>query len=260
VVEYSPFWDASPHGSHIRPARDAPYGQYLTALVQRYGPHGKFWSAHRSLPRDPITEWQIWNEPDLSYLWGPRKFAPSYVALLRVAHKAIKRADPRAKVVLASLTNYGWNDLDSIYKVRGSRGLFDAVSADVYTAHPAGVITILRYYRQVMARHGDRRKDIIAGEVGWPSDRGRSTQNPPFSTTKKGQATKLSRLLPLLARDRHELRLAGFFYFTWVATDRGGPQSWPNYSGLFHFDSATHRISAKPAYRAFVRTVHNLEH
>lgn len=258
VVMYSPSWDASSIGSHIQPAHDAPYGRYLTALVKRYGPGGSFWSTHPSLPKDPITEWQIWNEPDLSFDWGTQPFAHSYVGLLRVAYKAVKQADGGATVVLASLTNYGWRDLASVYEAAGGR-LFDAVSADVYTAHPAGVVTILKYYRRAMAQHGDGQKPLIATEVGWPSDRGVATQNPPFSTTEKGQATKLTRLLPLLARDRQQLKLAGFFYYTWMTTDRGGPRTWYFYSGLLRFDPSTHRISAKPAYAAFRRTVHQLE-
>ena len=259
VVMYSPPWDASPTGSHIQPAHDRPYGQYLTALVRRYGPKGSFWSANPSLPKDPITEWQIWNEPDLSFTWATQPFARSYVALLRVAHQAIKAADPQGKVVLGALTNYGWRDLASIYKVPGSRNLFDRVAADVYTQHSAGVITILGYYRRVMDKNGDPHKPIVATEVGWPSDRGVASGNPAFSTTEKGQATKLARLLPQLARNRGKLGLAGFFYYTWMTTDHGGPRTWYFYSGLLRFDRSTYKISPKPAYWAFRRTAHQLE-
>ncbi|HZU59363.1 MAG TPA: hypothetical protein VE983_00255 [Solirubrobacteraceae bacterium] len=259
VVMYSPSWDRSSKGSRIQPARDKPYGRYLNLLVGRYGPRGTYWTTHPSVPREPVTQWQIWNEPDLSYTWSTQPFAHSYVALLRVAHDAVKRADPHAMVVLASLTNYGWRDLASVYKLSGSRGLFDAVTADVYTAHPKGVITILNYYRQVMAAHGDRNKALVATEVGWPSDRGTASANPSFSTTEKGQATKLSRLLPLLAQNRGKLGLAGFFYYTWLTTDRGGPSRWYYYSGLLRFNPATNRISPKPAYFAFRRTVLKLE-
>lgn len=258
AVTYAPSWDASPD-NHVQPDRDRPYGHYLTALVQRYGPKGTFWSEHRSLPRDPITSWQVWNEPDLSTTWGTKPFAPSYVALLKVAHSAIKRADPKAKVLLASLTNYGWRDLASIYKVHGSRRAFDDVTADVYTAHASGVIKILGYYRRVMTKYGDKHKPLIATEVGWPSDRGVASQNPPFSTTEKGQAKKLARLLPLLAKDRQKLGLKGFFYYTWVTTDRGGPRTWYFYSGLLRFDRSTRKVSPKPAYWAFRRTVGKLE-
>lgn len=259
VVLYTPSWDASSEGNHIQPARDWPYGNFLTALVQRYGPHGTFWSDNPSLSPDPITAWQIWNEPDLSYNWDTQPFARSYVKLLRISHTALTRADPKATVALASLTNYGWDDLESIYKIHGSRHLFDLVAANVYTARPSGVITILKYYRQVMANNGDGRKPITATEVGWPSDSRVATNKTPFSTSEKGQAAKLTRLLPLLARDRLTLRLAGFFYFTWMSTDQGSAGKWWNYSGLQQFDPATDKVSFKPAYWAFRRTAHQLE-
>lgn len=256
VVMYAPSWDASPNGSHVQPVHDAPYGRYLTALVKRYGPRGTFWSKHPALARDPIRQWQIWNEPNVSFAWDTQpNFAPSYVKLLRVGHDAVKRADPGATVALASLTNYGWRALDSIYKVPGSRHLFNEVTADVYTAKPQGVITILGYYRQVMAQHGDGRKPIVATEVGWPSNR-TYAKNPSFNTTERGQATDVARLLPLLADNRRQLRLAAFYFYTWMTTDQG---RWINYFGLLQFDPATHRISAKPAYSAFRRTVRKLE-
>jgi hypothetical protein len=258
AVTYAPSWDLEP-GSHVQPARDRPYANYLALLVQRYGPQGTFWSEHPSLPRDPITSWQIWNEPDLSPTWTTQPFAPSYVALLKVAHAAIKRADPKAQVLLASLTNYGWRDLASIYKVHGSRGRFDGVTADVYTSHVKGVITILGYYRHVMSRYGDRHKPLIATEVGWPSDRAVANKHTPFSTTEKGQAKKLEQLLPLLAKNRHKLGLKSFFYYTWLTTDQGGPRTWYFYSGLLRFDRSTHKISPKPAYWSFRRTVRKLE-
>ncbi len=142
VVIYPPSWDASPQGRHVQPAHDAPYGDYLTALVHRYGPRGTYWSAHRSLPRTPITMWQIWNEPDLPYFWSTTKFARSYVALLRVAHRAIKKADPKARVVLASLTSL-WRGLATIYGVPGARELFDVVAENTYAPTPKNVIGVL---------------------------------------------------------------------------------------------------------------------
>jgi hypothetical protein len=44
-----------------------------------------------------------------------------------------------------------------------------------------------------------------------------------------------------------------------MSTDQGSPQAWYHYSGLLQFDPGTNRISAKPAYWAFRRTVRKLE-
>jgi hypothetical protein len=258
VVTYAPSWDASSNGDHRQPARDGPYGQYLTSLVQRYGPTGTFWKMHPTLPKSPITSWQIWNEPDLSANWNTVPFAPSYVALLRVARHAIKKSDASAKVVLGALTNYGWRDLASIYAVRRSRRLFDVVAANPYTRQPSGVITILGDYRQVMAKHGDADKPIIASEVGWPSATGKATQDFGFNVTERGQARKLSKLLPLLAQNRRRLRLAGFYYYTWMTSDP--PHAGPfQYAGLLRYQQSNTTVRPKPAYQAFRRTVARLE-
>jgi polysaccharide biosynthesis protein PslG len=258
VVLFAPRWDGSPKGNHVQPVHDRPYGRYLTALVKRYGPSGTFWAANPSLPFWPIRSWQIWNEPELTFYWDTGNFAPSYVALLRVAHDAVKKADPSAKVVLGSLTNYAWKDLQSIYMVHGARGLFDAVGSNPYTSKPTGVIRILTNVRRAMDDHGDRAKPLIATEVGWPSALGKTKQNFGFNTTEQGQAKNLSQLLPLLASNRQRLGLSSFYYYTWLSTDQRGAVSWA-FSGLLRFDSSTGVVSAKPAFKAFRRTALKLE-
>jgi hypothetical protein len=258
VVTYAPSWDASSKGNHRQPARDKPYGWYLTALVQRYGPKGTFWTSHPGIPRRPITRWEIWNEPDLTTNWNTTPFAPSYVSLLRVASRAIRQADPSATVVLAALTNFGWKDLEAIYKVHGARQLFDVAAANPYTKQPSGVITILGYFRKVMKQYGDAHKPLLATEVGWPSGKGKANANFGINTTERGQAKKLSQLLPLLVQNRHQLGLRGFYYYTWMTPDprHAGPFY---YAGLLHYEVSKHRIKPKPAYWAFRRTVLGLE-
>lgn len=256
VAIYAPHWDASPKGNHVQPAHDGPYGRYLTAVVKRYGPGGNFWSSHPSVPYWPVRSWQIWNEPNLQYYWDTLPFAQSYVALLRVAHTAIKSADPKATIVLGSLVNYGWRALGLIYAIHGSRGLFDAVASNPYTEKPSGVVTILDYMRQAMDKHGDRAKPLIATEVGWPSARGKTQQNFGFNTSERGEATKLSQLVPLLAANRKRLDLQSFYYYTWISTDQRGAVSWA-FSGLLEYSGS--KIRNKPAYSAFRRTVLKLE-
>lgn len=256
VILHAPRWDASRRGNHFQPAHDRPYGRYLTALAKRYGPGGSFWSSNPSIPYWPIRSWQIWNEPNLTYYWDTTPFAPSYVALLRVAHAAIKKVDPKATIVLGSLVNYGWRGLTLIYRVHGARSLFDAVGSNPYTAKPSGVITILRRMRQTMDKHGDRAKPLIATEVGWPSAKGKTKQNFGFNTTERGQAQKLTQLLPLLAANRVSLGLQRFYYYTWMSSDRRGAISWA-FSGLLQWTGS--KVRPKPAYAAFGRAALKLE-
>jgi hypothetical protein len=259
VVISTPSWDAWPTGNHVQPVHDGPYGFYLEGLVHRYGPSGTFWSSHGSIPRRPITMWQIWNEPDLSYSWNTPNFAKSYVALLRTAHADIKRADPEAKVVLASLTGASWKGLALIYKVQGARGLFDAVGENTYAPTPTRVIKTLQAVRTMMDRHGDRAKPLIDTEVGWPSALGKTALTLGVATTERGQAQKLRQLLPLLASNRKALGLQGFYYYTWMSVDRVGAYSPFQFAGLFRYAPTTNHVYAKPAAVAFRQEALKLE-
>jgi len=243
----APNWDGRHRTKYLAiPASNGPYGQFLRALILRYGPRGSFWRGRAQ--KLPIRMWQIWNEPNEYGLWPIQPFARSYVALVRTARAAIKRADPGAKVVLAGLSNYSWKYLAEIYKVRGARQLFDVVGVHPYTKQPQGVITILDNVRQVMRSHGDRRKPLDADEVGWPSSVGQTPFTYGFETTEVGQASNISALLPLLAKNRVRLGLLGFYYYTWAGVEHPGAYTF-DFSGLLRFSSG--QFVRKPGFSAF---------
>ncbi len=261
VVIYAPPWDTAPHKpkEFPPPERNGPYGAFTAALVHRYGPHGKFWTG--GTPKIPIRMWQIWNEPNIRTFWPLTPISRTYVALLRVAHTAIKRADPGAKVVLGGMPNYSWVQLKSIYQVPGASRQFDVVAVHPYTAHPDGVITILKRVRRVMDSHGDSSKPIVATEVSWASSLGKVNGKLDIATTEKGQAKNIGQLLPLLARYRHSLNLLGFDYYTWASAQEAG-QAYSStrvfsYAGLLRFKNGS--FIAKPAYFAFRKAALKLE-
>lgn len=253
VIEFSPTWDAAQPGTLGSPPRStAPFGAFLTALVDRYGPRGSFWSTHSGVPRVPILMWQIWNEPHLARYWSVQPFAPSYVRLLAAAHAALKSADPGAKVVLAGLANYSWRYLASIYRVPGARRLFDIVAIHPYTAQPRGVITILQRARDVMDRFGDAGKPILATEITWPSSLGKAPPQFGVSTTERQQAQNLGRVMPLLAANRAKLGLMGFYWYTWMGDETPRPRPYGfDYAGLLKYVNGT--VAAKPALATFKR-------
>jgi hypothetical protein len=176
-------------------------------------------------------------------------FYVGYVALLRAAHGAIKRADPNAKVVLAGLPNYSWIDLARIEN-HGGRNLFDVAAIHPYTRSPQGVITILGYARRVLNQTGGAHKPILADEISWPSAQGKHAMGVGFDivTSEAGQARKLGKLLPMLARDRRRLGLAGFYYYNWAGEELAGTQAF-DYAGLFRMTG--YQFYAKPAYWTF---------
>jgi hypothetical protein len=258
TVLYTPSWDArdNKQGPINTPQRTGPYGEYLTALIGRYGPHGSFWKANPQIHRLPIRSWQIWNEENLTYYW-PQPFASSYVALLRTAHAAIRKADPGAKVVLGALTNLAWKSIGQIYDIGGARNLFDVAAVNGFTKLPADVILYMRFMRNAMIHSEDGQKPLLATEVSWPSAQGKSRQKFDFDTTPAGQARNIAALLPMIGASYKSLRLAGFYYYTWMG-DEGDRSLAFNFAGLLRFDN--NKVIVKPALGAFRQAALALEH
>jgi hypothetical protein len=256
TVLYVPQWDAVSNSSGVAyPRRPAPYAAYLTALIGRYGPHGSFWRENPGIPKMPIRSWQIWNEPNLAYYWK-QPFASSYVSFLKVAHAAVKKADPGARVVLGALTNTAWKSLGQIYKVKGAKNLFDVVAVNGFTKVPANVMLFMVFVRRAMAHFGDSAKPLMATEISWPSAKGKTSANFDFITTQAGQARDITTLLPLIGQQRLSLHLIGVYWYTWMGQE--DPHTGPfNFSGLLGFHNGD--VTVKPALEAFKTGVLALE-
>ncbi len=102
------------------------------------GRRGDFWSAHPELPKRPIREWQLWNEPDIRFYWDvPSDWTAAwprgYLKLLKVTRSAIKSRDRKAKVVLAGLSDEPLAALAGSTRLKARR-LFDVVAIHSYNA------------------------------------------------------------------------------------------------------------------------------
>lgn len=258
TVLFTPYWAARKqvHYDLLLPQSDQTYANYLTTLIDRYGPSGSFWTANPNVPKRPIRMWEIWNEPWLKYYWSSRPWAPGYVAMLRAAHAAIKEADPGAKVVLAGMPDAAWSHLAAIYRIHGARSLFDVVDVHPYTRYPAGDITILSLVRRVMDRNGDSSKPMIAGELGWTSSLHQTKNIFDWDTTPAGQASAVRQLLPLLAANRKRLDLIGFDWYTWMGDQERHGSVW-GFSGLLGWHNGN--AFTKPALTAFSQTAKAIE-
>jgi len=258
TILYTPGWDAATSPGRVidPPKQTGPFANYLTTLIDRYGPHGSFWSSNPSVRREPIRMWQIWNEENLTTYW-PQPFARSYVTLLRAARAAIKKADPGAKVVLGALTNYVWVALGQIYAIPGARGLFDAVSVNAFTSTPGNLITFLQLVRRSMGAAGDPYKPLIDTEVSWPSGLGQTSQIDDWNTTPRGEARDIQQTLPLLAAQRKSLGLAAFYYYTWMDAEYRGAPSF-DFAGLVRYQKGG-QVIAKPGLAGFKQAALQLE-
>jgi hypothetical protein len=262
LIQDTPAWAAYDREKPIaHPRNPADYANYLTDLVNRYGPNGTFWLLHPEIEKHPIREWQIWNEVNLKYYWARHVWPGQYTKLLRAAHDAIKKADPHAKVILSALVNDSWRALPLIYKAH-ARGLFDAVAIHPYTANPKNVITVAKRIRAVMRHYHDRSKPIMFTELSWPSaidnhGHHKTRRHYTIDVTERQEAQRIQAVYPLLARARRSLGIARVYWYTWATTDKGKGDPF-DYAGL-RVLRGSGDSRPKPAFSVWRRIVLGLE-
>ena len=251
VVIHAPPWAREQAGVDFSPPkRAADYAAYVKSLVERYGPGGTFWAENPGLRRAPIRAWQIWNEPHLPYQWSipDDRWAPSYVRLLKAAHRAVNKVDRRALVVLAGLTNSSPMFLRELYEA-GARRHFDVAAIHPYTRKPKNTVRLAARFRKVMRRRGDGDKQLWATEIGLPASQGRAGSDSPLQTTDKGMARWLRKTYALFAkaRRRPKVGVTRLYWYTWASDYRG---EIFEFSGLHRFRPGG-KPKARPAWRAY---------
>jgi hypothetical protein len=265
VVVETPGWARAFDHPASPPRRNSDLADYLTALVARYGPNGTFWNEYPVLPRRPIRTFQLYNEPHLSYRWHARRgsryaWPRGYLNLLKAGRRALRSADPRAKVVLAGLTNDSWNHLRALYR-RGARRHFDIAAIQTYTSSPRAAMRAIAMFRRVMRRYRDARKPIWATESGWPAAKRRMrvpAGQRSLVTTDRGMASRLGRMFSTVARRRRlaRYRVGRIFWYTWSSPYRRVSDIF-DFAGLQSYFEGD--FARKPALRAFRRVARRYE-
>ncbi|MEA2375249.1 MAG: polysaccharide biosynthesis protein PslG [Thermoleophilaceae bacterium] len=256
VVILAPDWARRDKFTDFSPPRDPnEYAAYLTALIGRYGPDGSFWTLHPELTPRPIRDWQVWNEPHLPYQWTiPRKedYARGYGRLLRVAYRAVKKADPGANVVLAGLANSSPSYLAHLYQKGHIKGYYDLAAIHPYTRKPSGVLELIQRFRTVMRKNHDSLKPVWVTELGLPSSKGRVKSKNYLQTTDKGMAKFLTGSYRALVKRYLSVQssTARVYWYDWASRYKGG--NIFNYTGLYTWDghSGFTERKALAAYRA----------
>jgi hypothetical protein len=261
VVINTPLWARRyPDEDGSPPASLNDYAAYLRALIARYGPAGSFWSDHPELPRRPLREWQIWNEPHLQGFWASpdEPWEDSYTDLLRVAHDTVKQADPGAKVVLAALADVSWRHVQKIYNA-GGRGLFDVMAMNFYTTHPRDEVRAVSHVRKVLKRNHNARMPVWLTEITWPAAKGRDKPRAKWQRawyqTDKGMAKRLTQAYAVLVKYHRSLRLGRVYWYTWSSEYRRGDLF--AFGGLLSFNGSV--FKARPALRAYQRSARRYE-
>ncbi|MET0475866.1 MAG: hypothetical protein ABW001_14635 [Mycobacterium sp.] len=167
VIAFTPDW-AKPAGTSFTapPDNAADYADFAAAVATRYGAR--------------VSNWQLWNEPNLPLFFGfSAHNAPKYAELVKAAYPAIKAVQPGSTVILAGLSRLPGDEsppsfLTQVYAA-GARGSFDAAAAHPYVfpgglaANPENGWSDVGAMHDVMAANGDGGKKIWMTELGAPT-------------------------------------------------------------------------------------------
>ena len=129
ILAYTPPW-ARPAGctsDKCAPADPRAFAAFAAAAAARYAPSG-------------IHTWEIWNEPNMSVFWKPATDPAGYTTLLRATSRALRHADPSARMILGGLAavhsqggNISPTDFLSAVSNRGGNRLVEAIGYHPYT-------------------------------------------------------------------------------------------------------------------------------
>ncbi len=225
---------------------------FLQALEAQYGPGGDVWQQNRSVRPQPVTDWQIWNEPNSPSYWAPVKRSPEgYAELLRISDDALSGGRGGTPDILtAGLFTTPQNGvtivkfLTRMYKVRGVNNWFDVLAIHPYAPGLGGVKLQVEIARDLMRDGGDARKPLWITEVGWATD---GNPRNPYYKTKEEQAQLLGKLFKYTLDERRHYKIGKVFWFTWRDNNVNPECDLCRYSGLFEAN-----FKAKPAWGVFV--------
>lgn len=266
TVQTAPQWATgatNPGSPPVTPQALAAWQGFLKSAVGRYGPNGSFWQEHPGLPNEAVTAWQIWNEPNLPKSFAQKgtgpptlvKHAPKvYAKLVAASDRAIGKADPHAKVVLAGLlgnpnrtTQAKMSPETFLKKFLNARKItkhFDAVGLHPYAPSIKSYAHIVTRIRDVLRKGGAGKKDLWLDEVGWGSAKDRFSLNKG----KSGQAKVLRKSFALTLKNRRKWNVDHLYWFDWRDPGPDHPDgcSFCDSAGLLKFDR-----TRKPSYSAF---------
>jgi hypothetical protein len=249
-------------GYRAAPRRVGSLVRLGRALAARYGAEGSFWRAHPQLPSEPVEDFEIWNEPNFGIFWCPRPQPARYARMLLRSARAIRAADPAARIVSAGLAGFRSSGrsaggspelsppdfLAAAVRARPRlRRAINTVGIHSYEATPAGVISDVRRDRRALVRLGMASKPISLNESGWYVSGNGAT--PPVPEHRR--AAYLRRLTSAISATEC---VDSFAPFAWTSSEANAarPDDWYGIAS-----PAT--AKPYPSGRAFVDEVRRLE-
>ena len=213
----------------------AAWDRWTRALVERY--------------KDRVTQWEVWNEPDLNNKGTAT--AEAYVDLYLRTATMIRELQPSGQIwalALAHAPEYADQFLAAM-KAKGKLDLIDAITFHGYPRNPDDTQLVDRL-RAISAKHG-RTIALRQGETGAPSKFQENFALSKISFTETTHAKwDLRRLLAHRAKDvpMNLFTLSDLHYTT--ASAQGGADGVlrMNYKGLLATNPDQTVAHVKPAY------------
>ena len=207
-----------------------PYKCFLRASVARYGRGGFL---PRTQSARPITDWQVWNEPNFTQ-FGTNELGPDpreYAELVETSSNQIRRIDERATIALGGMPGDPRPFLRGIYRSGGIERKFDVVALHPYAFDFRGVKGAVTRFRSTLADLGDRGRYLWITETGWATQ-GRSLKF--LVKSHAGQAEQLRKTYGMLRANRREWRVGTVAWFRWRDTAAPSENRGPfDYAGLY---------------------------
>ena len=215
------------------PKSNTDLGNFAALLIRRYGPKGSVWAGHANARKYAIRSWQVWNEPNIPIYWGGRKpNAGNYVKMLAATARGIKKADRYAEVVTAGIpdTRLGGAQpltpyLQGLLHSKAQR-YAQTFAVNAYARTGASTATVISRVRKQMNKGKATKTKIWLTEAGW-ADRGPKSR---FNLgSEHAQATQITKMFTILAKQRKTLLLRGIVYYNWRD---GAPYNGKDFVGL----------------------------
>ncbi len=223
IIDYSAPWaQSTPGQDHSPPSPTSAYADYALAFAQRYGPGGAFWSAHPSIPPQPIDTYEVWNEPDNPVFWYPSPDPTAYADLYLQTRAAIETVQPTARVIVGGLTHPAAFLPAMLAAAPVLAGQVDGVAIHPYGPTPQAVLDSVRTARRALAPRGLDRVPLYVTEFGW-------TTHPPGALDYLPERLRPTYVERTLAALGHvDCGVGAALLYAWVTPERdpANSQDW----------------------------------
>ncbi|HET8672875.1 MAG TPA: hypothetical protein VFL87_04505 [Thermoleophilaceae bacterium] len=237
-------------GSEMTLGHVQDFVDYASALAERYGDGGTFWNEHPSLPYKPVRQWEVWNEPNVTYYWDPQDQAPErYADLYMATRQALQRVNRHAIVLAGGLAlvnpPIASDEIQFVKRMLTHRPEL-AQAVDVWGLHPYQQTiywTFRRFarWRQALDLLVGHRVPIAISELGY------TTKAAPSAVTDDQRGSELTTLTQELPRSGCDIY--DFLPYAWESPEQNpnDPEQW---FGIWNHDG-----TPKPSGQQFAGAV-----